>query len=47
MSQNGADPKGNPDSLTLSEAGKECGVGVAVLHELIRARTLVDGVVRT
>jgi hypothetical protein len=25
--------------LTLSEVGKECGVGVAVLHELLRART--------
>ncbi|QHE73503.1 hypothetical protein GFS60_07163 (plasmid) [Rhodococcus sp. WAY2] len=47
MPQNGADLKGNPVYLTSSEAGKECGVGVAVLKELIRARTLVDGVVRT
>lgn len=47
MSQNGADPKDDPDYLTLPEAGKERGVGVSVLQELIRARTLVDGVVRT
>ncbi len=41
------DPRDNPDYATLSSAAKECGVRVQVLQELVAARALVDGVVRS
>ncbi|MDF3309600.1 hypothetical protein P3H15_31775 [Rhodococcus sp. T2V] len=41
------DPKADPEYLTLSAAGKECGVSVRVLRELIQDRHLVAGVART
>lgn len=41
------DPTEHPDYLTLSEAGKECGVGMRVLQKLVRDRKIVDGVART
>ncbi|MFD6677625.1 hypothetical protein ACFWDA_25105 [Rhodococcus zopfii] len=41
------DPKDNPEYLTLSQAGKECGVSVTVLRELIQERKLVAGIART
>ncbi|MCD2115085.1 hypothetical protein LQ384_28860 [Rhodococcus rhodochrous] len=41
------DPRGNPEYWTLSQAGKECGVSVRVLQELIAERKIVDGVART
>lgn len=47
MTHAGIDPKNNPEYLTLSQAGKECGVSVRVLQELIAERRIVDGVERT
>ncbi|MBH0120015.1 hypothetical protein I0Q12_11010 [Rhodococcus sp. CX] len=41
------DPTEHPDYLTLSEAGKECGVGMRVLQKLVRDRRIVEGVART
>ncbi|MGV9747883.1 hypothetical protein ACWDTG_23685 [Rhodococcus zopfii] len=41
------DPKDNPEYLTLSQAGKECGVSVTVLRELIQECKLVAGIART
>jgi hypothetical protein len=38
------DPKDDPEYLTLSAAGKECGVSVGVLR---KDRRLVEGVART
>lgn len=47
MADKELDPRENPDYLTLSAAAKECGVRVQVLQELVAARHLVDGVVRS
>ncbi|WP_064257434.1 hypothetical protein [Rhodococcus sp. HS-D2] len=47
MTHTGIDLKDNPEYLTLSQAGKQCGVGVRVLQELIAERKIVDGVART
>jgi len=47
MTHAGIDPRDNPEFLTLSQAGKECGVSVRVLQELIAERRIIDGVERT
>ena len=41
------DPRDTREYLTVSRAGKECGVSVRVLQELIAERKVVDGVART
>lgn len=47
MEHTDIEPKGNPEYLTLAQAGKECGVSVMVLRELIQERKIVDGIART
>ncbi|PZU04546.1 MAG: DNA-binding protein [Gordonia sp. (in: high G+C Gram-positive bacteria)] len=44
---NEIDPKDNPEYLTLSAAGRECGVRVPVLQMLIQERLLTTGITRT
>lgn len=46
IEQSRIDPKNNPEYLTLSQAGRECGVSMPVLRELIQARRIVAGVAR-
>ncbi|WKX02041.1 hypothetical protein Q3O43_29650 (plasmid) [Rhodococcus aetherivorans] len=47
MEHTDVDPTEHPDYLTLSDAGKECGVSTKVLQKLIRERKIVEGVART
>ncbi len=47
MDDNDVDPTEHPDYLTLSDAGKECGVSTKVLQKLIRERKIVEGAART
>lgn len=47
MDHNDVDPTEHPDYLTLSDAGKECGVSTKVVQKLVRERKIVEGVART